>query len=177
MPRGDYGPGAFTAQVGLQSVQYRLKGMSHAEAIAELECIAYPCDRGKDCGCGECETFRMHPEGTPEFHPIDHTVDICQWLDLEEIQQDRREALRRIKTRERLEREARAVYEERVQVTLFSLISRTFLSNFSHISLKSLTFPSHLLRICTQDDPTLQYTPPIILSVHTHPIRRCCRSS
>jgi hypothetical protein len=112
MPVGDYGPGAFTAQVGMLSVQYKLKGMSHAEALAELECIAYPCELGKDCRCQECEIFRMHPT-SPDFHPIDHTVNICEWLDREEIQQDRREALRRIKTREVLEKEARATYEER----------------------------------------------------------------
>lgn len=129
MPRGDYAPGAFTAQVGVASVQYKLKGMLHEQAIAELECIAYPCDRGAQCSCPECDTFRVHPEGLPEFHVIDHTVDICKWLELEEIQQDRREALRRIKTRQRLETEARTIFQERVQ-----------------------------------DDPTLQYVPPIVLA-------------
>lgn len=109
--RNDHPPGAFTAPATAQSVQHKLnqKEITHEMAIRVLETIAYPCELGEQCCCSECQSFKMHQTG-PDFSHYDHN-DILQWLEREERQQDRREALRRINLRQKQEEEARKRWE------------------------------------------------------------------
>ena len=79
--------------------------------MAELESIAYPCPAGRQCKCSECVSFERH-QTVPDFLPYDNDSDITQWLEREEIQQDRREALRRMKARMRLQEDARRQWEQ-----------------------------------------------------------------
>lgn len=113
MPGSDYPPGAFTAPATQQSVQHKLnqKGVTHEMAMAELESIAYPCPAGRQCKCNECTSFGRC-QTVPDFAPYDHDSDITLWLDREERQQDRREALRRMKTRAELHAQAYRQWEK-----------------------------------------------------------------